>query len=276
MSSSTFGFAPRSPTAMQEMLDRFQTQTQTWQDYLFFLSMLPEFVRLKWGFEPGTADEIEECGRLLWLQSTQAAWLDHLVTKEQAPEPKQVPVPMNLAETEAAVVEVRAQLSKAVLDLARATFQQVPFLKTTNRPTPESLWFAWEVQNFENMVWHSGLVTGQATNWESKETVDARCRTIAKILEEANPRKSFPSTMQTENADELLGNLEALLCSAYTEAVNDPYFKHSRAYVGFQKALRAWSRECRTKAFWILPQFENGKRLPTGRNTKREPREVTP
>jgi hypothetical protein len=99
------------------MLARFQTQTQTWQDYLFFLGMLPEFFRLKWGFEPGTADEREECGRLLWLQSKQAAWLDYLVTKEQALEPKQVPLPTDLAETEAAVVEVRAKLSKAVLDL---------------------------------------------------------------------------------------------------------------------------------------------------------------
>ncbi|MBD1862328.1 MULTISPECIES: hypothetical protein [Trichocoleus] len=274
MVNSTFKFAAQSPEELAAIVGRFQNQIPTWQDYLFFLGMLPEFTRLKWSFEPGTEDEVDEFGRLFWLQSALAEWVDYLVTKSQSPDSEGVPVPSDLRNSEKVVVKVRAELSKAVLDLARFTFDRVSHLKTANRPTPESVWFAWEVQSFEDMVLHSGLITGQATKRESKETVNARCQEIAKILEAANPRTLLLSTAKVDYADELLGDLEALLCFAYAEAVSDIYFRNSREYIGFQRALRAWSRECRSHSFWILPQFENGKRLPTGRKAKRDPKQV--
>ncbi|MBD2066220.1 hypothetical protein H6F93_01530 [Leptolyngbya sp. FACHB-671] len=274
MVDSTFKFAPNSHTELPKILERFQNQSPTWQDYLFFLSMLPEFIRFKWSFEPGTEDEMDEFGKLLCLQTAQAEWLDYLVAQSQAADSEQIPIPPKPIYSAEAKVEVRAELSKAVLDLAHFTFERVALLKTANRPTPESVWFAWEVQNFENMLWHSGLITGQASNRESKVTVDTNCRAIAKILETANPRTLPLSTTNANHADDLLGDLEALLCFAYAEAADDVYFRNSRAYVGFQRALRAWGRECRTNSLWILPQFENGKRLPTGRKAKRRPNRV--
>ena len=231
--------------------------------------MLPELIRRKYSFEPGTEDEMEECGRLLWLQTTQAAWLDHLLTVAQSPTPDQIPIPAALADPINAVVKVRGNLSKAVLDLARHTFDQAPMLRTTNRPTPESIWFAWEVQNFENMVWCSGLITGQATNRQSKQTVYDNFHSLASILETADPHKLPPSTEEVTHADELLGDLEALLLVAYGNAVSDYGYRYSRPYLNFHRTLRAWSRECRTNSFWILPEFENGKRLPGGRKSKR-------
>lgn len=277
MVNSTFRFIPRSPTELSAILERFERQIPTWQDYLCFLAVLPDFfLRLQWNFKPGTEDEIDEYGRLLWLHDAKAEWLDYLETKSQSSNSEGISVPPDLANSEKAVVEVRAKLSKAVLDLARTTFERVPdILRTPNRPTPESIWFAWEVQNFENMVWHSGLITGQATKRESKEFVDARCRELAKVLERANP-KTLPANIDADYADELLTDLEALLCAAYAEAVDDICFRNSRSYIGFQRALRAWSRECRNHSFWILSQFENGRRLPGGRNAKRDPNRVGP
>lgn len=273
MISYSFKFAPSSPTELAAILDRFQKQIPTWQDYLSFLGMLPEFIKLKYNFEPVTKDQVEEYGRLLWLQTTQAEWLDYLVTKSQASSPEEVPIPSDLADPNKAVVEVRAKLSKAVLDLARYTFKHVEELKTARRPTPESIWFSWEVQSFENIVLDSGLITGQAKERESKETVGARYRMLAKVLETANPIASPLPSLETKK---LIGDLEALICFAYKKAVTDIDFRNNSAYTAFPRALRAWSRECRKDSSWILAQFENGERLPTGRNAKREPNRVSP
>lgn len=270
----SFEFTLPSPAEQAAIFDRCQEQTLTWRDYLILLKMLPECTRLKSSFVPGTEDEIEEYGRLLWLQTSLAAWLDYLVTKSQAQNPEEVPIPSNLANSGKVVVEVRAKLSKAVLDLARYTFDHVPPLKTAMRPTPESLWFAWEMQSFENMVFDSGLITGQAKERESKETVAARCWMLANVLETANPITLPLSLVEEGSTNKLLGELEALIGFAYAEAVNDIHFRNSKAYTNFLRALRAWGRECRKNSFWTLTQFENGKRLPIGRKAKREPNRV--
>lgn len=244
---------------LKEVGRRFEQNTQQWDDYLVSLAVLPICVCWKYQFRPGENDEFTELNKLRQNYINKARLIDYLV-------PANKPFNYNLFLDSKEGQNPDANLSKAFLGLVKELFPKVPDLQVYGRE--EDVWIAWEFQHLEYSMLTSGILTGKPKPF-NKKVSQQTIRELASFLENADSWK--PDFNTIENEGELDAG-EAVYTFAALEAQKNPSFYDCNAYKQFIKKLRAWGRI--TSPSYTVERFENGKRVPTGRNASREPRRV--
>lgn len=245
---------------LEETNRRFKLNIQEWRDYLVYLSLLPEIIFRKYQFIPGSLDEIRGSRNFDWNYATLAKWLDYLV-------PGDKPLDPDLFFTNRVELKPRADLSKAVLDLAVELYPRREELQVANSPT--DIWFAWEVQLCNEALLRCGLITGKPVVI-SKDPWAKGIRDTVFFLENAATLEPNYKNSTKEPA------FTSLLIIAAVTAKESQSFRYSDAYCKFQKKARAWSRAVRGgNSNYSFPCFENGQKLPSGRNARREARRVS-
>lgn len=246
--------------ALERTNRRFRNKSQTWQDYLLYLGILPRVIFTRYQIVPSTEDESDELVRLLSHYQTLAQWLDFL-------RPGDKPMDPDLFFTDKLKLKKRAELSTAILDLA---IQLQPLREELQLPslrTPTDIWFAVECDLCEEGILGSGVIVGQGIQASSKEDVLLHCREAEQFLKNVNVNK-WPLEGQPLTGSEPL-DLALLLTIAALEAKDNPAFRLSTAYQTISARIRKFGYLIRETENLNSSCFENGEKLPSGRKASR-------
>ncbi|MBD1825685.1 hypothetical protein H6F51_24770 [Cyanobacteria bacterium FACHB-DQ100] len=250
--------------SFEQVVERWRNKTAVWDDYLVLIRFLPEMLLYRYGFEQCLChpDQIAAySGHMKWYRSL-SEWLSYLVPGDKK-------IPAELLFSDEIRVKPRAELSKAVLNLAIQLLPRSAELQQ-DFSTPADLWFIWESSILDADIFMSGLATGNASEGIQLSNTDSY-----KVMQQtAQWLESADSLQPSKDHRVSLPLSEALIGISALTASKDETFRLSKEYQAFQRELKRWGRTIRNTSGYNQMAFRNGQLLPSGKKAPRTAKRV--